>query len=767
MPSSCWNKPDGQFYGKLVMTMQVRTAVACAVLVSALVAGVLYAAADSHRVAHKAKRVTESPGLKAGMLDGHPYIGNESVCYVWTKPEDGAGLLSIYDRASGKWLLEVDVDRARMWRIEAKQGEKKENRTYENVGRPCTVTTTVDEGEAVVSFVWSGDVSVEVVTRLAADETLARSEINVHTQQDDEGLVNVTFPVVHGILPLAENAADDRVLFAFRSGYTRPSPLVTGKPLKMQYCIEYNMQLAALLGSGRGLYFGDHDPTTSWKDFSWTPDADTQTLSYAVSHPVLGWGGPEPVTHYGSPGDCVLGPFQGDWYDAARIYRRWAITAPWCAKGPMHQRDDYPKWFLNIDYWAFGHLGDHLEQKREFVKRDLFDFPITVTHDYGHFNGWTIHDAGPEYFPPKPGSENYKRVLGELKSRGARVVPYVMGWMWNGASEDFQLRKAKEKGAMLGKDSQSVLWAELEPSEENIAMCPASKIWRDKLTEVSVEFVKRYRTGGIYFDYFSTHMNDCFNPDHGHALGGGDYWGRGVHDLFRQVRDEVHKIDPETMLCAEDLAEFGIDVLDAAYVGITADAPVWQVVYHDYTQLFGGMHWMEAGQIPLSRQWLYGRISQLPGSLGFPDSTEVPGSQVDTLEWYRDLMRCSHEFARPYLGYGEMLRPPEVSGDIPILTMESSDGPFKVSAVEGTAWRAPDGSVGIFFINYEDQPRQFTWKTDLAEIAGLDASKRLQITQWTVDNGARPLKQTEGGIVGETVEIPPHGMIALKLEKIP
>ena len=29
-----------------------------------------------------------------------------------------------------------------------------------------------------------------------------------------------------------------------------------------------------------------------------------------------------------------------DWYDAARIYRAWAVTAPWCAKGPMHQRED-------------------------------------------------------------------------------------------------------------------------------------------------------------------------------------------------------------------------------------------------------------------------------------------------------------------------------------------------------------------------------------------------------------------------------------------
>ena len=710
--------------------------------------------ARSHRaVAALAFLALSAVQLRAAALDAAgPTLSNARTRYRWAGVEHGGGLLEIEDRAHQTALLDTTSPAVPWWRVKLKDGNM-----ITNTDLPCQVAT----GEDSLSFTWTGDIRVTVEARLATGNALLRTRIRVDAVKPGLGLRNVVFPVVAGIRPLTGDAADDRVLYASRTGHTRPSPLVTGEALNMQYCISYHMQLTALLGAGRGLYFGDHDPTAAWKDLSWTPDADTQTLSYAVSHPVLGWAAPEPVTHYESPGDCVLGPFQGDWYDAARIYRRWAVTAPWCARGPMQERDDYPEWFLNLDYWVIGHLGDREDQQREFVKRDRFDFPITITHDYGHFNGWTIHDAGPEYFPPKPGSGNYRRVVAELRERGARVVPYVMGWLWNGASEDFQRLGAREKGAMLGEDGESVIWAELEPGEENIAMCPASTIWRDKLSEVSVEFVRRYRTGGIYFDYFSTHMNDCFSPGHGHALAGGDYWARGVHDLFRQVRAKVHEVDPEAMLCAEDLAEFCIDVLDAAYVGISADAPVWQAVYHDYIQIFGGMHWMETGRIPLSRQWLYGRMNQLPGLLGFPDA------RPETVEWYRDLMRCSSEFARPYLGYGEMLRPPTLTGDLPVLTMTSVDRPFSASAVEGTAWRAPDGSVGIFFVNYEDNPHRFAWKTDLAEIAGFDAAARLQITRWTADQGARPLKQTNGGIVGDTVQMPAHGMIALKLEKMP
>ncbi|MFM1551297.1 MAG: DUF6259 domain-containing protein, partial [Lentisphaeria bacterium] len=459
-----------------------------------------------------------------------------------------------------------------------------------------------------------------------------------------------------------------------------------------------------------------------------------------------------------------IGPFEGDWFDVACIYRKWAVTAPWCAKGPMYQRKDYPKWLLNLDYWACGHLGDYHDQQREFIKRDLFDFPNTATHDYGYYGQPYQHDVNVDYFPPRCGSVNYQKINQKLRARGGRVIPYVIGWMWNAGTDSYQLSGAKEKGAMIGEDGESVLWAELSPAEENVAMCPASQIWRDKLTSVSMEHVKRYRTGGVYFDYFTNHMNDCHNPGHGHALGGGDYWARGVRGLYKQVRDTVREFDPEAMLCGEDPGEFALDVLDAHYTSTYPyDAPVWQAVYHDYTQLFGGMHWMEEGPVPVGRQWLRGHMNSVSGTWGYHKGGALP----EAAQWQHDLLRCHHEFARPYLGYGQMLRPPVVTGDLPTITKKGGDGPFTVLAVEGTAWRAHDGSVGIFFFNYEDQAHQFTWKKDVAEIAGFDASTKLQMTQWTVNEGATLLKQTSGPIVGDTMDIAPRGLIALKLEVAP
>ena len=263
-----------------------------------------------------------------------PTLGNDTVVYRWAPPEEGGGLIGIEDGTGQAGLLDPTSPAALWWQVKLKDG-----RTIANTDLSCSTRSTPN----TLIFTWTGDIRVVVTSHLGTDDNLLRSRIHVVVGKSDAGLRDVVFPVLDGIRPLAKDAADDRLLHAYRTGYTESTPLITGKPVNMRYCDRYYMQFTALLGGGRGLYIGDHDPTAAWKDMSWTPNADSQTLSYAISHPVLNWGGDEPVRRYESPGDCVIGPFDGDWYDAARLYRAWAVTAPWCAKGPMVQRDDCPK----------------------------------------------------------------------------------------------------------------------------------------------------------------------------------------------------------------------------------------------------------------------------------------------------------------------------------------------------------------------------------------------------------------------------------------
>lgn len=48
----------------------------------------------------------------------------------------------------------------------------------------------------------------------------------------------------------------------------------------------------------------------------------------------------------------TIKPFEGDWYDAANIYREWALpNADWTKKGRLAERTNIPQWTYDITTW--------------------------------------------------------------------------------------------------------------------------------------------------------------------------------------------------------------------------------------------------------------------------------------------------------------------------------------------------------------------------------------------------------------------------------
>jgi len=702
-----------------------------------------------------------SRGVEAGIVDGFPYLRNKQIVYLWSKPEDGGGLLRIRDLKWKKDILETDRTTATLWKVEVK-GDKGQELTNDDIGVPPKVRFDAAGGEGKLIFSWQRKIDVQVETRLAGGENLARSRITVKTRHGGNmGLRMVTFPVVRGILPFTEGAKSDQMLTPQVSGDIKDSPLVSGMPLHFKYPGS-SMQFTALMGDGKGFYFAEEDGQANRKHFAWTPDTASKTLTFSVAHPVLNWGAKELVQAYSSPGDIVMGPFDGDWFDASRIYRKWALTAPWARKGPMNERTDYPQWLAKLGYWTSNRLKHEGEIDLEFVTQEFFDLPNTICHDYGYMLEAYDHDLNPEYLPPRLGSEGYARLVKQLRAKGIRVVPYVIGYLWNTATESYRMEDAERRAGLLMK--QGIVPATLAGSHDlGAAMCPATKLWRKKLVNLSKELVGKYGVGGIYFDYFTNHTEDCFNKEHGHPIAGGDYWSKSVHELYEQVRTECKKLDPDVMLCGEDSAEWCIDVLDTMHSGgVSSKAPIYLAVYHGYTQIFGGVQNCTTPQT-IGRWWLMGTQNGENNVMPWL-ATGVFGEMGI---YYRNLLQCHVAFAHPYLGYGEMLRPPKIEGDLPILPGTACgqyEPAFPVKAIEGSAWRAADGTVALFFLNYDKTEHEFTWTTDLSEFAGLDTSKKLKVTRWSGEKGEEPIGIWQGGVVKKTMTMGPWGMIALKLE---
>ena len=712
--------------------------------------------------------VSRGGGLEAGIVDGQPYLANAHAVYRFAKPQDGAGIISIRDRRSGRELLKVDPKQALLWQFDAKHPDGQ--RSYDNLSRPCQVTSEVKDNQAKLTFSWSQDMDVTVEARLSQEDDLLRLGIRINLVKPDEGLLTVTFPSVKGIRPFTEEARDDVVLGTVYFGKQYPSPLLTGKASVQGYGGR-GMQFSALIGSGLGFYIAREDGTAAVKTFTWTPKTEAGSIDLTVSHPVLNWGADEPVRQYTLPGDAVLGPFGGDWFDAAQIYRKWAITAPWCRKGPIYQRDDYPQWLAKAPYFTIGYLGNETQVQTEIDKHDFYGIPISVLHAYDHFPQRHQDDGYPEYFPPKLGFDNFRRMVKELQAKGMMVVPYVNGKLWDQDTESYRTKNGP-RAARTQQDGKPRVTRKYA-GQVMSAMCPGTELWQQTMLEVSKELVDPDRLGvaGVYYDYLTVHINDCFSKTHGHAIAGGDSANKAIREFYSLMRTELKKLNPDVMICGEDWAEWSIDLLDTSleYGYGDTSAPLMQAVYHGYALVYGtGMYITPPGDVEanprnLGRWWLLGNQN------GWTHGAGVQLTKPSNAEWakrgryYRKLLRCHWEFARPYLAYGRMLRPPKVEGELPVIH-KIKGGSQEIRAVEGTAWLAPDGSVGVFLLNYDHKPHEFQWSVDLNEIAKIDASQTLDISSWTEGQGARTAGQTPGGVITRKAKIGPLGLIALKLE---
>jgi hypothetical protein len=131
-------------------------------------------------------------------------------------------------------------------------------------------------------------------------------------------------------------------------------------------------------------------------------------------------------------------------------------------------------------------------------------------------------------------------------------------------------------------------------------------------------------------------------------------------------------------------------------------------------------------------------------------------------EYYRRLLDCHRTFAQPYLALGRMLRMPRLTGE-PFARRAGTPDDTR-PAVEGSAWQAPDGTVGIFFLNYSDLAQPFTWTFDLAEHAGITAAETVRLLSWSEDAGLTRVADLPGGVLSRNEKIEARGIMALKVE---
>ena len=442
---------------------------------------------------------------------------------------------------------------------------------------PCRRREVVRNADGGATFVWEGmdlpdepgAVTVRATVRFTA-EGESRWALEVRNASTARGLASTRFPILRHVA--AEGEAD--LLLPRQDTGAR---LLRKARLARGYsfgCMGYSPMMTAFFKGGAGLYAAAHDSQARVKTLMIGKD---RTVSFAT-----------PVENAGLPGKAAEGPrhevtvaaLDGGWWQAAARYRRWALTAPWTAKGRILDRADYPRRIAEIPLWLNTHA--YPDEVSNTMARAKALFP---NHGVGiHWHLWqhSGHDVNyPEYFPEQPGT---RECLAFCRSIGAEAMPYTNGRLWSTNLVSYPLVSPFALTAETGRPYVE-RYGNLTPPMS--PMCPYTAQWDGVLNDFAGR-VLDLGAGSLFIDQIGAcGGTPCFSPSHGHPLGGGTWYFEGYQSILAKTHRRYAA--QGAFLTVEGSGEEWMNVIDG-YLQVTQrqpdDVPFFHAVYSGYTTYF-------------------------------------------------------------------------------------------------------------------------------------------------------------------------------------
>ncbi|MDD2708749.1 MAG: DUF6259 domain-containing protein [Verrucomicrobiae bacterium] len=551
-------------------------------------------------------------------------------------------------------------------------------------------------------------------------------------------LRSADFPILPNLSVPAEGA------FYFPNGWGKEyrNPVATAN-----YCADYpsefcNMQCSLLHGLGGGLYVGLHDPSGSHKRLAVNPGGSVtifKTTHYLAETPVPSGA----VTDY----PCVVACYRGSWISGAKIYRRWALGGGSWAPSPLSKNTAIPQWIKEMDVWCVDGTTDGQASRvvpRVQRFREALQAPCAFHWYCWHRNPFDTQY--PDFFPAKDG---FMEGIRSLQKSGVRVIPYINGRCYD-----------KQRSASWREEGPDCCAQKLDGdlySEFGLTvMCPSTALFRQRIASLAERLLNECGTDGVYLDQVgSSPAVGCYNPKHGHPLGGGHWWTPSLREYVAEVRK---KLDGKTILCTEGASEICAGCIDACLMcNSTADrlVPLYSAVYGGFRITFGRYFTpsdftnIEAFVSKLSQMFHFG------AQLGWLDPKVVEFEKPMT---YLRGLAAFRKRLHAYLVCGELLDEPLDCPGVPshqvkwqLVPWEPKIATVDVPGVMRSTWRAEDGSIAILLTNLRGTPQRVRFSYDaekklghkpcMATILSFDgnsASHSLDQSVWEFDDDLPP-----------------------------
>mgnify|MGYP001281222951 CR=1 FL=1 len=626
--------------------------------------------------------------------------------------------------------------------------------------------------EKVLNLVWSGfsgDVGerLTVTANVALDKDAPMSRWRIVIEGLDKAEpAAVRFPRIAGITPQENETLVMPVWMGERT--SRARELLDGKGrFEWEYPGLLSMQCLALYReNGPGFYAACDDIGTRAKRFAvfGLPDR-----GLGIELTQLPENGTDGAARYESPYSVILGAFEGDWFTAAEQYRSWALQQSWAKQSRM-DTGAVNGWLGRTGIWIWnrgrsdGVLGPAL------ALQERSQMPVSV---FWHWWHGCPYDVGfPEYLPPREGNDAFRKALGEAQAKGVHALVYMNQRLWGMTTKSWTDENA-ERFAV--KDPAGKVHPEVYNTFTKspcASMCMGTDFWRNKYAGLAEQAVNGLGVDGIYMDQACSSLA-CYDPTHGHPLGGGSYWMGGFQRLQADIRERT-SASRQVVLAGEGCGEAWLPYLDLmlslqvsmeryAQPGAWEPIPFFHAVYHGHGTFYG--NYSSLTMPPYDDLWPAETAPKEPMKLldrtfsvqfrleqarAFvwgqqPTIANFRPSQFDDrpeeIAFALRLARLRMQ-ALPYLQQGTMLRPP-VTGlsdeplDISRLSIYAGQQePLKqyeknCPPVLASAWREPDGTAAIVLVNVTDTPRNLALKLD---DTGVGATSRLSVVK---EDGSR------------------------------
>lgn len=637
------------------------------------------------------------------------------------------------------------------------------------------VAERVAKDQPGVRLVWSEfaavpGLRVEVTGELTAEAGVSRWQVAVG-KPATLALTAVTFPRVRA----GEKRGDESLAVAAWMGElianpreSLAGPTRAGQRLAWDYPGRLSLQCVALTATeGPGLYLACDDAAAFRKTFVARTDGQGG-LAFEIVH--LPEDAARGLARYAPAYGARLGTLHGDWVTAAERYRGWAREQAW-TRDARRARGATPSWVLDTALWVWnrgrseGVLGPATVLGREL------GLPVSVLWHWWH---GCAYDVGfPEYLPPREGSESFRTALAAAQQQGVHALVYMNQRLWGLTTSSWREQGA-ERFAVKGVNGgfRREVYNTFT-GQACVSMCMGTSFWRDTYAGLAERAVRELGVDGIYMDQACSSLA-CFDPSHGHPLGGGTYWMQGFRQLEGDIRDRTRDVRA-LALAGEGSGEAWLPHLDlmlslqVSRERYTAPGEGWEpiplfgAVYHAVALPFGSYSSLTAP--PYDELWPKETAPTEPlALLDQKYARQFYFEQARAFVWGQQPMlanfRPEHLTARPNeIGYllqlarlrqralpwlrdGEFMRAPElrvgtVHSDMSRLSIYAGQRGGVTAftrdlprAVAG-AWRAPDGRRAIAIASIVDE--SITLDLDAAQLFGVSPTG--WDSEWIDDRG--------------------------------